>query len=831
MPPHLRLGFARDSTRSARGVAFLLALLVVGELAGASAQILDVSSFRECVEFTDSEGNTLNCEDGVATVVRMRLPTSTEGDIETRSFSARLTVVPNENSDDVQTGSGTDCPSPSSDTCLPTVPADFTLSAGPGVLAWRLELEEELLENGRSPYAHYSNIRTTVRNTNDCLFSLCDVTVPSLLAATNPACTPVSVVVSDAAGVPFSQNTDSSLKDIFASDSSNFDHIRCDNTYGRAPRSTGGASDIPRGMLTKTYSCVHACTDPLYDSGDICETVVDITASFVQAGPICPVYRIVNGPIVAAPLDLTVSVAPTTEGGSPTVDTLTVNTLAGNQVGSSGVTTPNGVAAMQIIGIDTPNLRIGPYISGYITVCSSKPVGEFDMSAGLAGLFVNPLANRPTDPSATCVLEDDDEQAYYDDVDIQPYPVESGGPTPCSLAHLTGGDPFAGFFFSNTSQMLTVGELCGQRAVAPDIMRHLPRQASQVQVGSPAVALSSISSLEDGGTGEYAEDVFCIPRFGVGAGGAEVKMACNAFAEMREAEVTAPGRRLFPNMPHFYDAVKRDMWVGKDQGSGSLYLVWEQSERPFELDVIVTLPGASVAYEEPVTNGDFDPSAMGCQLGVGRVGTAVYRVCNSDSDGDPANYIVQATCGAASQYNSISNTFETPSGASVSPAQIFLDDVQADQCASIGYQNVSRIFVVGITATDVPDDEAFQCAFQLLSADSETPGSVTLDRAVVQCVRSDFVPPGEGDPPYVYYVGDNLVNRTEAFLEAYGYLYEERNNQDNQTDNSKSWWAIFITTLTVGGVLLIVLAVVFVVVAIGAWLVSKERSARIAAQG
>lgn len=826
---------ARGGTRAAfvAGLLAVALLLALGGPPPAVAQILDVSSFRECVSFTDAQGNTLACEDGVATVVRVRLPTSTDGDVESRSFSGRLTVVPNENSGNPQTGTGTDCPSPDSDTCLPSTPVEFTLTAGPGVLAWRLELVYELLTDGRSPYAHYFNVRTAVRNTNDCTFTGCTLTVASLIDDVDPACTPVSISTSDAAGEPFSENGNQSLKDIFASASSNFDHIRCDNTYGRAPRSTGGASDVPRGMLTKTYTCAHSCTDPEME-GLLCQTVVDITASFVQVGPVCPVYRIVNGPIVAAPLNLTATVAPTVPGGAPTIDTLTINTLASQRVGSSGVTTPNGVAAMQIIGIDTPNLRIGPYVAGYITTCSSQFGGVLDMSAGLDGIFVNPLAGRPTDPSATCVLEDDDNQDYYDDADVAPYPVESGGPTPCSLAPITGGDPFAGFFFSNTSQVLTVGTQCGQRAVEPDIMRHLPRQAREVQIGSPAVPLSSIASLEDGGTGEFSEDVFCIPRIGVGAGGALVKMPCNAFAEMREDEVTKPGSRLIRNMPNFCDAVDRTCWVGKDRGSGSLYLVWEQPTRPFQLDVTLTFPGDSVSYEPPVTNGGFDDGAMGCQLGVGRVGTAVYRVCNEDSALSPANYIVQATCGAASQYNPLSRSFTEPSGASVTPAQIFLDDVQAGQCASIGYQNISRIFLVGVTATDVPDDEAFQCAFTLLSADSQNPGSVVLDRALVQCIRSDFVPPGtdDGDEPYVYYVGNNLFNRTEAFEEIYGYVYEAiYYRQQQNEDNEKSWWAILISIAGIALVTFAIVAVLFVIVAVGAWFANRRRAAQIEAEG
>lgn len=796
-----------------RRVGLLYVCIVVVTLAcvfeKVQCQIEAVSSFNQCVEFTDpNTGQEFDCATGVVTSVRMLVSTAQSG-VDTRSFSARLTVVPNEGSDPGSQSTGTDCTSPDTETCLPTTPADITIEVGPGVYVYRLEPVEQGSTHGGVPYAHYTNIVTTPLYTNDP--DLGDTVTP-LLDVDDATC--ILLGIDSIASSTLSLNPN--LASTFLDDANNKAHYRCDNTYTAIPRldqasaaagsiTYGSGDGVPKGTMLRTYACSHTC---LSGSG-MCSTTVQMSVQFLPLGDTYRAWKILNPPLIAAPVTVTVSAAPTSPTTGPTVETLTVRTIATNGQAALGVTEPGGSVAVQILGTDTANGKTGPYLPGLVV--TGKTGGDLlDMNDGLPGIYSRPWDSMPTNDNAQCTLVD---QVQGTSTSF-PYPTKVTM-SPCSLSFLTGGDPMAMAYYINSTESMTVGELCQQTSPRLDTYSNLPPNALFVSPSQPAVPLRSIcqetqcSSSNVCGTGEYTTDVLCTPGFGLGLGGADVNTACDVMADCRAYESMDPedAPRFAPHNAKFFDPDNPNMWVGLDGGSGDYYLAYNQETRPIELDLLLTIGGSSVSYEsEGVPNGGFVDDSVACLVGAGRVGQALYRVCNTDATGaQPANYRITVSCGLDSQFNSITQTFAAPSGAIVAPAQQFFADVVSGACATIGYgadeetgNPGARPFLIQITDPDAAfstddgeDEQPFRCVYQLQSDDSAVPGSVVLDTATAICNRDDATPgdPPDGFDPYdIYYInpaGTVPLNRSEARAVAISKEQAYLDQQDDPNNNAE----------------------------------------------
>ena len=816
----------------------------------AHAQIESVSGFRQCVEFTDPDtGQQFDCTSGIATAVRMRIATSQNG-VDTRSFSARLTVVPNEDSDTGAQPTGTDCVSPNTDTCIPTTPADIEIDVGPGVYVYRLEPVEQGTQDAAVPYVHYTSPSTVPLYTDDP--GLTSDTIEPLLDLDDAVC--VQVGVTSMSSSTLSKNID--FASSFFSDVNNQAHFRCNNTYTAAPRldentategsiTHGSGDGAPKGTMIRTYACTHTC---LAGSGT-CHTTVQMSVQFLPLGDTYRAYRILNPPLLAAPVNVTLRAAPVSVDSPPTVETLSVRTITTNGQASLGVTSPGGSVAVQILGTDTANGKTGPYLPGLV-IAGTTGGQLLDMNKDLPGIYSDPWNNRPTGTTAQCTLNDSVQGTSV----TYPYP-DRVALSPCSLAFLTNDDPMATVIYVNSSRSITVGDQCQQTSPRDDTYLNLPPNAVFTSASQPAVPLASIcqetqcSDADNCGTGLYTTDVLCTPGFGLGLGGEEVFTPCDYIAQKSAFELDPHdvngGIQFAPGMPRIFDPQNPNMWIGKDNGEGQYYLAYNQETRPIELDLLLTIGGGSVSYTNPVPNGGFAVASVACVVGAGRVGQALYRVCNSDASGlPPANYEIVVSCGLESQFNPVTQSFAVPSGAAVTPGQQFLSDVPANTCATIGYgadeetgNPGARPFLIEITdpdevfTTDDEDQEPFVCAYQLRSNDSPEPGAVVLSRALAQCRREDASPgdpPAGFDPDYIYYLdptATNPINKTELDNRAEGRYQDYLDEQDDPSVNAKAiTWSLIIGAAVFVALLIIVGTVLFCAQWVAAERLDKKRN-------
>ena len=772
---------------------------------GVAGQIESVTSFKSCIEYTDPDtGQEFACTSGVSTEVTMRIESGQQED-NVRSFSARLTVVPSENSGDTQQGSGIDCPSTGSTPCQPTTPANITVSVGEAVMIWELVLTEIGEENGAVPYAHYTNPAMGVLFTDDPAVP----TVAEVLATGDATCVLAGVTSGKAPTSAITPLTAEQLRSVFTNAVDNDDHIRCDATYASAPRNDG--TGVAQGMMQRSYVCTHTC---VAGSGT-CQSTMALTMTFVPLGPTYGAYKIRNPPLYAAEVNVTLEALPVSAGQPPLAEALTVRTIATNGAGSIGVTSPGGAVAVQIVGQASPTGGEGPYIPGYIVMGTSVPGAVLDMTSGLPGIYSNPWTGRRLGSTATCTLvnvDDDDGGGLTETVSC---PGTAVTWNPRALSPMTGGDRFAMAYYVNTTGALALGSQCQQTSPLANTFENLPRQATFTSESAPAVTLASIVPQGQGGTALYTTDVLCVPGFGLGLGGMEdVKTPADVMGDLIGYDIDAaaaaaagePIPRFAPHMPYSYDPELANGWIGRDRDAGSVYMALKYN-KPITFDLLLDISGDSISYEPSVADGDLDPGATSCLVGVGRVGEAGYRVCNNaEVGGLTGNYRVTATCGISTQFDPITKTFALPAGAFVTPATIFLTDVAPGQCASIGYGATDGSagtppFYIQITSTTIDDDTTFMCAVQVQSDDSVTPGSVRLDTATATCLRQDGTvdSPVGFDPSYTYYAGGALdapaINRTAAANEIYAEV-EAEIEQDNADDKER---ARIIAALAVGG--------------------------------
>ena len=754
----------------------LVALLVAVALAfanfHASAQILSVSSFRECLSITDSNGTSLDCgTSSFATVVEIAIDTGQEGD-NTERFQAQISVVPNQGSDETQTGTGTDCPAPDDTTCQTVTAATIAVSAGAATHGYLLTEVVSASQSG-VPYEHYFNPSARVIDTDD----ESATTVPSLatLVDTVPTvqCTYVSTMITGGA-TPIALDSEfGTMQATFDNADSNFDHIGC-GTRAHAPQNLRATR--ASGSVTYTHACQYDCP-----GGGICNAYVELSANFQRLGPGCRLFRVADEPVVAA--DITITLDSLTD--PPSQETLKLSTIASNLAGATSVSSPDGTMAASVLGTFSADGMEGASLPGYFITCTSD--GSL-LDLGGASLSDNPWDGRPSadDTGATC--------SFNDGSPSMPYPGPAIDAEPCALAYLTGGDPFAMFAFLNDSLGVTQGDACGQSYVDLDIYSRPPLAMSTGSTTAPSVTLASLVPRTQGGTGAYSDLVFCVPGHGLGFMDKNTPSPCDIMDRKRsfEADETTasqqadyiPGGKLAPFMPFVYTPNNPNVWPATD-GEGGAYYLMVKPNKPARLDVVLTLAGGSVGIRNSVPNAVLDPTVTFCAVGAGRAGTANYKVCNSGTEPSPANYNLFVQCGLASTYSDVTLQFTAPSGALTTPATRLIANVAAGECRTPADDGP---FVVQVTALETSDEDAILCAYTVQSADGDVPGQVVLARDTVQCLREDFNGTAAGVDPYsgIYVPTDyNDTNVTRAVNDAIAEAEEKAAAIEQQQEDAE----------------------------------------------
>lgn len=739
----------------------------------AAAQILSVSSFRECLSLPDSSGNGTSLDCGTssfATVVEMRLQTGQDGD-NVETFEAEITVVPNQNSDEQQTGSGVDCPAPDDTTCQTVTPGMIRATAGAATHAYRLTEEPSLSATG-IPYEHYFNQKTHIIDTND-------AGQPNLntLLAMNPApmCSYVSRTVTEGATPIGLDSDEGSMDAVFESSDANFDHIGC-GMNARAPQNLRATT--ASGAITYTMACNHLCTD---SSSTHCTTYIEVSANFQRVGPFCRFFSVADKPDVA--VEVTIELLGLDQ---PLInETISLSTIASNLSGATSISTPQGTMAATILGTFSADGLEGASLPGYLVTCTSD--GRI-LDLGGDSLSDNPFDDLPSSETDTC--------DFNDGTPSRAYPGPSIATEPCALAHLTGGDPYAMYAFVNVSMGVTQGTQCGMSAVELDIYSKPPLAMQTLTPSSPAIAIQDLVARTDGGTGAYPGLVFCVPGHGLEFQDKGTPSPCDMIDAMVQYELdeaaasTAPGYIrggvLAPYAPFVYTPTRPNAYPARDPNGGA-YSYVVKPRKAASLDLVLTLAGGAIGIRDGVPNASLDPAVTYCAVGAGRVGTAVYKVCNDAASPRPANYNLLVQCGLESNYNQRTKQFTVPSGALVEPASRLLSDVPPGECRSI---DDGGLFVVQIAALNTTDSDAVLCAYTVQSADTATPSNVVLARDVVQCLRSDVysngtaVTPGSGIYAPTDYLDNNVtmaINEALANAEAeIEYLQEQEDEADTQ---------------------------------------------------
>jgi len=758
-----------------RTLTAVVALLTLSAMSQTVAgQILSVSSFRECVSFSDSSGSgdSLDCGDSsFATVVEMRLQTGQDGEDNTERFEAQITVVPNQASDETQTGSGTDCPAPDDTTCQTVTPGTVSASAGAATHAYRLT---EVQSGKGLPYEHYFNIFTHIIDSEDASLRGSDG-LDLLLAMDPPAqCVYVSRMITNGATPISVASEDGTMQAVFDSADSNFDHIGC-GQGAHAPQNLRATTAV--GAVSYTYGCAHICTD----STSTCNTYVEVSANFQDLGPKCRLFRVADKPEIAADVTITLNAL----GSPPIQETIKLSTIASNLSGATSISTPGGTMAATIVGTFSADGLEGASLPGYLITCTSD--GSI-LDLGGASLSDNPFEDLPSSETDTC--------SFNDGSPDMPYPGPAVATEPCAIAHLTGGDPFAMYAFLNDSMGVTQGTACGMSNVAVDIFSRPPAAMNTGSSSAPSVEIKTLVPRTQGGTGAYSDLVFCVPGHGLEFMDRPAPSPCDIMDAMRtfEADEAAasmvsgyiPGGKLSPYAPFVYTPLTPNAWPAIDTGGGSYFYVVKPN-KPASLDIELTLAGGAIGIREGVPNASLDPTVTFCAVGAGRIGSANYKVCNDGASPAPANYNLLIQCGLESAYNPLTLQFTAPSGTLVTPASRLLANVPPGECRTPGSDG---LFGIQVTALDTTDADAILCAYTVQSADTTSPSNVVLARATIQCLRQDIysngtaVTPGSGVYAPIDYLDNNVTMELNQALadamERLYYLYQDEEADDDR---------------------------------------------------
>jgi len=720
------------------GVLPLLALTCL--CVSAQVNILSVSSFRECV-FTGGADNStgLNCATSeFATTMNLEIFAPSNGE-SSANFNVALSTVPNQNSDEVQIGSGTRCPADTPDKCQTSTPATISITSSEPVLIYELN-DVTGSDEGQFfiPYNYlYLPVATAVGTTDDQFTGAVEDLLDSSIYH-NVQCKFQSFFYTT--GEISFAGTDQVSTTYFTNERLNEQMLRC--PMNAQPPFNPTTEQKAEGALHYEFLCTYDRESAQCDGGQ-CQVNVEYSAAFEPLGPFCRLYHINNPPSVGVNIDITISTPITSES-------IEIQSVTRGVEGATAISQPSRLVSATILQPLNPDGLVGPDVQGYIVVCNSDPenpgVLEMVTSGNLAN---NPWDSRPTqDDGFTCPFNG------------EPYP-EYPTSEPCGLSFLFPDDPWAMWYYVRPGLTPTYGPGCGQNGYAADGYSN-PNPVLQfnsllrtngatlpIQQLLPSTQCFGLGTEDEAcGSGEISNTVTCVPGFGIGFLDLDTKTPCTIMSELRDASDTMVqlnasdgpnAARSFrvPNTTPQWNNPDPNEWL-RDR---SLYVKPITDATGFQ--VLLTFAGELIDYPQEVTNADLETggaSGTFCSMdvtGTAFSGAAYYKVCNEDRQSSIGNYNLAVDCGYVRDYDQITDTF-TEVSVLVSPPSMLIAGVEAGTCRTANTDAPFLLEFLGST-TNTTSQDPIQCNYKLFSAETVNPSDVELSRVNVVCT-TDFEP-------------------------------------------------------------------------------------------
>lgn len=751
------------SLQSTASTALMLMFLFT-VVSAQTVDILGVSSFVECVN-PGGANTTLNCAGSqFATTLDLRVTTTSSQNIDAATFNVNLTVVPNQNSNEQQTGAANRCPAPTDTPCQTTTPGQVTIEVDEAVLVYGLTEVSSIVEvDGFTiPYNYLYSPVTTIRSSTDV-----NVGAPTdLLFLSDVHCSLLTFYYTNSPQSRSSSATSTNINvtTLFFDAPSNQQYLRCD--IGAEPPQDP-TQQVGDGVVVYDFLCSYPVQDGTSCGGG-CDVILQYTANFQPLEPQCSVWQVTNPPSVSANIRVNVT---TPLGGT---ESISIQSVTAGQNGASAVSSPDRFVSATILTPLEPDGLLGPDMPGYIVTCTSDgeplnmvpdnvPTGINNVPPGV--LSFNPWRERPTAGTAQCPFTG------------EPYPTYPL-PEPCGLSFLTD-DPYAMFYYVNTTLAPTVGRQCGQLGVDPTLYTHPPPvmgltgfTTQNAQAFAPQAILQPVDcdavGFNSSLCGTFADLVTCVPGFGIGYLDLPTRTPCNQMGYFRdmEEEMESFGDSkqarslLVEGLPLQWDNFRGNFWT-RDFPSYSL--IYEPVADTFAFEVLLTIAGQFVDYPQQVTNGEIQTSGTGTFCAVNVTGGAVdggafFKVCNEDRLGSTGSYNLLVECGLRTDYDDRTNSFSEQT-IITTPSSLLLSGVEAGTCRTAATDRPILLEVIAPNTNITTGSGASNvlCSYTLLSADTTVPSEVLLSQTEVVCTATydpNFVlgnttalaPPGEREP-------------------------------------------------------------------------------------
>ena len=723
------------------------ALMLMFMFTVASAQtvdILGVSSFVECVN-PGGSNTTLDCAGSqFATTLDLRVTTTSSQNVDAATINVNLTVVPNQNSNEQQTGAANQCPAPTDTPCQTTTPGQVTIEVDEAVLVYGLTEVTSIVEvdGFTMPYNYLYSPVTTIRSSTDS--NVGDPT--DLLFLSDVHCSLLSFYYTNSPQSRSSSETSTKIdvSTLFFDAPSNQQYLKCD--IGAEPPQDP-TEQVGDGVVVYDFLCSYPIQDGTACDG-ACDVILQYTANFQPLSPQCRVWQVNNPPAVSANIRVNVT---TPLGGT---ESISIQSVTVDQGGTSAVSEPNRFVSATILTPLEPDGLLGPDMPGFIVTCTSDgepldmvptnvPEGINNVPSDVFSF--NPWRERPNAGTAQCPITGD------------PYPTYPL-PEPCGLSYLTNNDPYAMFFYVNTTLAPTVGRQCGQLGVDPTLYTHPPPvmgltgfTTQNAQAFTPQVILQPTQCAAVGFNsslcGTFSDLITCVPGFGIGYLDLPTRTPCNQMAYFRDREAemesyTDPKQSrsiLVEGLPLQWDNFRGNFWTRVANGYS---LIYEPVADTFAFEVLLTIAGQFVDYPQQVTNGELQTSGTGTFCAVNVTGGAVdggafFKVCNEDRLGSTGSYNLLVECGLRTDYDDTTNSFSAQT-ILTSPSSLLLSGVEAGTCRTAATDRpiILEVIAPNTNITDATGASNILCSYTLLSADTVVPSEVLLSQTEVVCTAT-----------------------------------------------------------------------------------------------
>lgn len=794
----------------------MLTIVLMINVAYCQVEILDVSSFNECINPLSSPD--LNCTlTSFSTTMDLRVTTTfnqQNGTEPTNNgiFLIDLTVVPLSNND--QQEESNECNSDEDERCQLSVPATVTIKKTPGNLRYKLNRLENSFES-YIPYAYYFNSQSSLLNEDNVRTLINEGYRCRYISFDNEFVNQPSID---------SQN----ILTEFQID--NQAHYRCSTgTEFFDENIVPPPIDILNAQTAK-LDYYFSCIDDDFTDNDENEEIVIVTNEFYETSPRCGIYSIENPPELSTEIEIEVRILPGTNDLFPDglVETLTLDTITQNLQGATGVSSPLNFFTSKIISVLTPDGLIGPSLEGYIIMCDDddnpETSGDFNMSpsCNYPNAFDENNTNlNITNPFQCSSSSSNGEYAmpYFPDDRDNIFNSYDGETNNNNNAHRF-------FTYLNVTKVPSVCNQCGCLGVDPLIYRNPPTllELNILRSSGTSFPIENIIPINDCPTGfdetqcsEFQDFLTCVPNFGVNFLGLDVTTPCQQLAnylnneeQMKnmfdDANISLGQLRSlrFEGLPIFWNNIAPNFWVE------NRYLYYQPLKDTIAVEILLSFSGTFVDYIQTKPNGRFSRDIVStfCNFNITDQnqfsGYSSFKVCNLNpiDQFNIASYEVNLQCGAANNFNTVTSQFINETSVITIPSLQTISNLDPQSCiVSSNEDNGLTDFVLQLNDFNqyiLTESTGIVCKYTLFSLTDFNPRSVILDELALTCqttIAGSSIINGDFDLPYYF-------NQTDGYFDPPGQ--DNNNNNDDNNNNN---------TLTI--VIWVLIGVFFILLFIG----------------